>query len=265
MIKMNSPSAFLDAWVDGSSGWLVLNRPARRNALNAEMWAAIPTLIKSLDEHPDVRVIVIRGAGTEAFAAGADISEFGAARSDSAAAARYERLNGEAFAAIRASARPVIAMVQGFCIGGGLAMALAADLRIADGSALFSLPPARLGLAYPLDGLSDLIAAVGASTAKDMIFTARRIKAEEALRIGLVNRLATDIEAETRSLAAEIAEGAPLTITHAKKAIDFLAKRPGHEDDAEIAWLAARCFDSADYAEGRAAFHEKRKPLFRGT
>lgn len=265
MIKISSPSAFLDAWVDGSSGWLVLNRPDRRNALNAEMWAAIPTLIKSLSEHPAVRVIVIRGAGTEAFAAGADISEFGAERSDSAAAARYERLNGEAFAAIRGSGRPVIAMVQGFCIGGGLAMALAADLRIADGSARFSLPPARLGLAYPLDGLSDLVATVGAATAKDMIFTARRIKADEALRIGLVNRLATDIEAETRSLAAEIAEGAPLSIIHAKKAIDFLTKRPGHEDDAEVAWLAARCFDSADYAEGRSAFLEKRKPLFRGA
>jgi enoyl-CoA hydratase/carnithine racemase len=98
-----------------------------------------------------------------------------------------------------------------------------------------------------------------------MIFTARRIKADEALRIGLVNRLATDIEAETRSLAAEIAEGAPLSIIHAKKAIDFLTKRPGHEDDAEVAWLAARCFDSADYAEGRSAFLEKRKPLFRGA
>lgn len=265
MIKMNSTSAFLDAAVDGPTGWLVLNRPSRRNAVNAEMWAAIPPLIRSFNEHPDVRVIVIRGAGTEAFAAGADISEFGATRNDSAAAARYERLNGEAFAAIRASARPVIAMVQGYCIGGGLAMALAADLRIADSTAVFSLPPARLGLAYPLDGLSDLVAAVGVSAAKDMIFTAKQIKAEEALRIGLIDRLVTDLEAETRALAAGIAEGAPLTITHAKKAIDFLIKRPGHEDDAEVAWLASRCFDSADYAEGRAAFLEKRKPMFRGS
>jgi enoyl-CoA hydratase/carnithine racemase len=265
MIKMNSPSAFLEASVDGSTGWLVLNRPERRNALNAGMWAAIPPLIRSLNENPAVRVIVMRGAGSEAFAAGADISEFAETRNDSAAAAHYEKLNGEAFAAIRSSTRPVIAMVQGFCIGGGLAMALAADLRIADSTALFSLPPARLGLAYPLDGLSDLVAAVGASAAKDMIFTARKLKAEEALRIGLIDRLATDIETETRSLAAEIAAGAPLTVTHAKKAIDFLAKRPGHEDDAEVAWLAARCFDSEDYAEGRAAFMEKRRPLFRGS
>ena len=209
-------------------------------------------------------MIVIRGAGPEAFAAGADISEFGEARNDAAAAARYERLNGEAFAAIRGCCRPVIAMVQGFCIGGGLAMALACDLRIADPSALFALPPARLGLAYPLDGLRDLVATVGAAAAKEMIFTARRVKAEEALRMGLVNRLAADIEAEARALAAEIAEGAPLTITHAKRAIDFITERPGHEDDADVAWHAARCFDSEDYAEGRAAFAEKRKPVFRG-
>jgi enoyl-CoA hydratase/carnithine racemase len=130
---------------------------------------------------------------------------------------------------------------------------------------VFSLPPARLGLAYPLDGLSDLVSAVGAPAAKEMILTARKFTAEDAFRIGLIDRLASDIETEARALAAEIAAGAPLTITHAKKAIDFLAKRPGHEDDAEVAWLAARCFDSEDYAEGRTAFMEKRSPLFRGS
>ena len=265
MFPLPSPTPFIQAFIDGSTGWLVLNRPERRNALNGEMWAAIPPLMKYLDENPDVRAIVIRGAGGEAFAAGADISEFGEARNDAAAAARYERLNGEAFAAIRGASKPVIAMVNGFCIGGGLAIALAADLRIADSSALFALPPARLGLAYPLDGLKDLVATIGAPAAKDMIFTARRVKAEEAVRLGLVNRLAADLEGETRALAAEISEGAPFTITHAKRAIDFITERPGHEDDAEVAWLGARCFDSADYAEGRAAFAEKRKPVFRGA
>jgi enoyl-CoA hydratase/carnithine racemase len=265
MIPISSPSPFLKAMVDGTTGWLVLDRPERRNALNASMWAAIPVLMQALAEHAEVRVIVIRGAGAEAFAAGADIQEFGEVRNDAAAAARYETLNGEAFAAIRASERPVIAMVQGFCIGGGLALALAADLRIAGPSALFALPPARLGLAYPLDGLRDLVATIGAPAAKEMIFTARRVKAEEALGLGLINRLAHDLEAETRALAAEIAEGAPLTITHAKRAIDFITGRPGHEDDAEVAWLGQRCFDSQDYAEGRAAFMEKRKPVFRGA
>jgi len=265
MIKMQSPSAFLDAFVEGATGWLVLNRPERRNALNGEMWAAIPPLVAALNAHPEVRVIIIRGNGQEAFAAGADISEFATARSDSAAAARYERLNGNALAAIRSSARPVIAMVQGFCIGGGLALALAADLRVADGSAQFSLPPARLGLAYPLDGLSDLVAAVGSATAKELIFTARRVMADEALTLGLIGQIATNIESEVAALAIAVADGAPFTITHAKKAIDFLIRRPGHEDDVEVAWLAARCFDSEDYAEGRTAFMEKRKPVFRGA
>lgn len=265
MTPLSSPTPFVQSFLSGSTGWIVLNRPERRHSLNAEMWAAIPPLMKSLDEHADVRVIVIRGAGELAFAAGADISEFGEARNDAAAAARYERLNGEAFAAIRGSAKPVIARIQGFCIGGGLAMALACDLRIADHSAVFALPPARLGLAYPLDGLRDLVATIGPAAAKDMIFTARRVKADEALHLGLVNRLASDVDAETAALCAGIAEGAPLTLAHAKRAIDFIAGRPGHHDDAEIAWLAGRCFDSADYAEGRRAFAEKRKPVFRGA
>ena len=163
MIAITSPSPHLQAFAEGHTAWLILNRPERRNALNAAMWEAIPPLVAGLSASPEVRVIVIRGAGTEAFAAGADISEFGESRNDAAAAARYEQLNGEAFAAVRGCAKPVIAMIHGFCIGGGLALALAADLRIADRSALFALPPARLGLAYPLDGLRDLVATVGAA------------------------------------------------------------------------------------------------------
>lgn len=265
MHRILSATPHIEAFVDASTGWLVLNRPERRNALNAAMWAAIPQLMKSLDEHADVRVIVLRGAGAEAFAAGADISEFGEARNDAAAAANYDYLNAAAFAAIRGASKPVIAMVQGFCIGGGLAMALACDLRVADDTALFALPPARLGLAYPLDGLRDLVATVGAATAKDMIYTARRLGAAEALSLGLVNRLFTDIEAQTKAFCTEIAEGAPFTITHAKRAIDLISGRPDDVSHTEIAALATRCFDSTDYLEGRTAFAEKRKPIFRGA
>lgn len=265
MTPLPSPTPYLSAFVDGSTGWLELNRPERRNALNAAMWTAIPALMKSLDDHVDVRVIVIRGAGMQAFAAGADISEFGQARSDAAAASDYEALNGAAFASIKGARKPVIAMVRGFCIGGGLAIALACDLRIADATAVFQLPPARLGLAYPLDGLRDLVAAIGSPAAKDLIFTARRIDAEEALRIGLIDRLAAAIDTETHALCAEIAANAPLTIFHAKRAIDLIAERSGHAEVTEIARLAAACFHSADYAEGRTAFAEKRKPVFRGA
>lgn len=264
MTPLHTPSPHIQAFIDGSIAWAVLNRPERRNALNASMWAAIPPVMRALDHHPGVRVIVIRGAGAEAFAAGADISEFGAARQDSRAAADYEALNGAAFAAIRGAAKPVIAMIQGYCFGGGLAMALACDLRVADASAVFSLPPARLGLAYPLDGLRDLVATVGAARAKEMLFTARRLTADQALAIGLIDRLAGGAEAETRQLCDSIAEGAPMTVAHAKRAIDLIAGRPGHVSEETVNDLAAHCFNSADYAEGRAAFAEKRKPAFRG-
>ncbi|MBI3672610.1 MAG: enoyl-CoA hydratase/isomerase family protein [Rhizobiales bacterium] len=265
MQELVSPTPHMRAFLDGSIGWLVLNRPERRNALATPMWAAIPPLMKLLDDSLDVKAIVIRGAGSEAFAAGADISEFGSARSDAEAAKSYEQLNGAAFAAIRGAAKSVIALIEGFCIGGGLAIVFACDLRVAAPSALFALPPARLGLAYPLDGLRDLVATVGAPAAKELLFTARRIGTEEALRIGLINRIASDAEAETRALCAEIADGAPLSIAHAKRAIDLIAEKPGHLSQAEVMDLATRCFNSTDYAEGRAAFAEKRKPRFGGT
>jgi enoyl-CoA hydratase len=264
MEQLSSPSPHIQAFRDGTIAWLVLNRPERRNALNRAMWAAIPPLMKSFDEDINVRVVVIRGAGREAFAAGADISEFGEARNDAGATLAYEELNGAALAAIRAASKPVVAMVQGFCIGGGLAIALACDLRVADETAIFSLPPARLGLAYPLDGLRDLVATVGTAMAKEMIFTAGKLTAEQARRAGLIGQLATDIENETRALCAEIAAGAPFTITHTKRAIDAIATRAGHASEAEIAVLAARCFNSNDYEEGRKAFAQKRKPAFKG-
>jgi enoyl-CoA hydratase/carnithine racemase len=264
MQALASPSPHLQAFHDGSIGWLVLNRPERRNALNAEMWAAIPPMMKLLDDSIDVRTIVIRGAGSEAFAAGADISEFAAARSNAGAARAYEELNGAAFAAIRGSAKPVIAMFEGFCIGGGLAIALAADLRVTGTTGLFALPPARLGPAYPLDGLRDLLAAVSLAVAKEMLFTARRLTADEALQAGLVNQIASDPEAAVRKLAADIADGAPLTIKASKRALDTIAGRTGAASPGELDRLAAQCFDSEDYAEGRAAFLAKRKPSFKG-
>lgn len=263
MQELASPSLEIHCYVDGSTGWLVIDRPSRCNALTAAMWAAIPAAMKSLDECVDVRVIVVKGKAGH-FAAGADIAEFAESRNSATAAADYEALNARAFAALRQAAKPVVAMIEGYCIGGGLALALACDLRLAGRDAVFALPPARLGLAYPLDAMADLVAAVGASTARDLLFTARRLTAEEAWRLGLIDRLTADIETETRDLCAAVAAGAPLTIRHAKRAIDFIAGRPGHGTAEELALLARRCFDSADYAEGRAAFLAKRQPQFSG-
>ncbi|MGE0240891.1 MAG: enoyl-CoA hydratase [Parvibaculaceae bacterium] len=264
MIELASPTPHVKAWRDGRVGHLLLDRPERRNALNRAMWAALPGLVAALDDDPGTRVLVVSGAGPDAFAAGADIGEFAAGRANPDQAKDYEALNGQAFAALRNTAKPVIAMIHGFCIGGGFALALAADLRIAAANAVFSLPPARLGLAYPIEGLRDLLHSVSPAFAKEMLFTARRFTADEALRAGLVHRVvATDLLAEkVAELCAEIGDNAPLTIKASKRAIDSLAGRPVPDDPARLASL---CFASADYAEGQRAFLEKRKPRFTGS
>ncbi|MDP4823834.1 MAG: enoyl-CoA hydratase-related protein, partial [Aestuariivirgaceae bacterium] len=158
--RLNTGTGELLAIREGVIGWLVLNRPERRNALSGDIWAAIPGAMAGLAAHPDVKVIVVRGAGQEAFAAGADISEFGENRSGAAEAKLYEARNLAAFAAIQGCEKPVVAMIAGFCIGGGLAVALACDLRICSEGASFALPPARLGLAYPQEGLRQLLGVV---------------------------------------------------------------------------------------------------------
>ena len=246
--------------------WLVLRNPARRNAVRLEMWQAIPDAVRSLTVDPNVRVLVMRGHGEEAFASGADISEFATHRRDAAAAAAYEETTARAFEALLAVEQPVVAMIHGACVGGGLALAACADLRIAADDARLALPAARLGLGYHFSGVERLVRLVGPSAAAEIFFTARQYTTAEALRIGLLNQVVPKRELEpfTAQYAGAIAANAPLTLRAAKRAIVESQRDPGARDLAAVRRAIAACFESSDYAEGVRAFIEKRAPRFRG-
>jgi enoyl-CoA hydratase/carnithine racemase len=251
---------------EGPIGWLVFDHPERRNAITAEMWRAIPKAAAQLDEDSSVRVVILRGAGETAFVAGADISEFDKTRSG-ASSADYDRDNDLAFRALEAIRKPVIAMVHGFCIGGGLALALTADIRYSADDGRFGIPAARLGLGYGMAGVETLARLVGLSRAKEIFFTAKRFTAEQALRMGLLNEVVPKaaLEAEVRELARVIADNAPLTIRAVKHATQELQKLPALRDTAAVQASIDACYASADYKEGVAAFLEKRSALFRGV
>lgn len=249
----------------GAVAWLIADNPGRMNSFTAAMWAEVPEAVARAVADPAVRVIVVRGAGTNAFSAGADISEFETARAG-AAAAHYDGLNHAAFDALRRCSKPTIAMIHGYCLGGGLAVALCCDMRYADAQAQFSIPAAKLGLGYDQRWIRPLLAAVPPARAKEILFTGRRFPASEAQAMGLVNRIVPrgELEAFTRALADEIGGNAPLTIRAAKASIDALSQTPAAANSADLDAMIAACAASADYAEGRRAFLEKRKPRFEG-
>lgn len=256
----------LRAEIEGPIASVLIDNPARRNALDLAMWTAIPPLLRRLEAEPGVRAVILRGAGELAFASGADISEFGTVRATAEGGKAYEAANEEAFRSVSQCSLPVIAMIRGFCLGGGLGLALSCDLRVAAGGSVFGIPAAKLGVGYPPSAMAYVVAAAGPMAAKDLFFTGRRIDAQEAFRLGLVARVlaADQLESETLGLARAIAENAPLTIRAAKRAIDAVAGLPGSASFDELAGLAEACFDSEDYREGRSAFLEKRKPAFQG-
>ena len=263
---MISPTERMIAEKDGAIGWMMFNNPERRNALSLDMWQAIPVILEAFERDPAIRVIVLRGQGEKAFISGADISQFEQQRSSAESVAEYDRIAEGAGNALQASRKPTIAMIRGYCIGGGLGVAVQCDLRIAAEGARFAVPAARLGLGYRWGGVKKLVDLVGPAYAKEIFYTARQFDATEALQMGLVNRVRAVVELESyvADYAARIAENAPLTIGAVKLAASEWAKDPNKRDLAAVQAAVDACFASEDYVEGRTAFMQKRKPAFRG-
>ena len=251
---------------EGGVGWMIFNHPARHNALSLEMWQGIADILEAFALDEEVRVVLMRGAGGKAFVSGADISEFEAQRGNARQKERYDGVAGRANRALAAFPKPLLALIEGYCIGGGLATALAADVRFATPDSTFGIPAARLGLGYAYDGVAKLARIAGPANARDLLFSARILAAEEALAMGLVNRIEErgDIEAKTLAYAQTIAGNAPLSIKASKTALNAWEQGAAAQELAEVQALVNACFDSEDYREGRQAFMAKRKARFRG-
>jgi enoyl-CoA hydratase len=252
---------------DGHVGYLIFNNPERRNAVSLEMWEATARILEEFDRDRDVRVVVLTGAGDKAFVSGADISRFGDERANEEAIVRYNQTVERANTAVYDFPKPTIAMIRGYCVGGGVGLALSCDLRICSDDSRFAVPAAKLGLGYPFHGLKKLVDVVGISFAKEIFYTARQFDAEEARVMGLVNRVvpAVELDSYVKNYAQTISENAPLTIATTKFTIGEVVKDESKRDLAKSAAMVKRCFESKDYTEGRRAFMEKRKPAFTGT
>jgi enoyl-CoA hydratase/carnithine racemase len=266
MLELATRTERMIARKDGAIGWMIFNNPARHNAVSVEMWEAVPDIIADFAGDEAIRVIVLAGAGGRAFVSGADISEFGEKRASRDSVARYNELADAATRAIADCAKPTIAMIQGYCIGGGVAIALCCDLRIASDESRFGVPAARLGIGYAYSGIERLADLVGPSYAKEIFFTARQFDAAEALQMGLINRIrrAAELESYVRDYAETIGANAPLTVGAVKLCVAEYLKDPAERDLAACQTAVDGCSHSGDYAEGRTAFMEKRRPVFLG-
>jgi enoyl-CoA hydratase/carnithine racemase len=251
---------------DGAIGWLTFNNPARRNACSYAMWDGIAPIIDDFEADPDIRVIVLRGAGDRAFCAGADISEFETARSTPEQVEIYDSAGDRASARLLSVSKPTVAMIRGFCVGGGMGLALDCDLRVSSDTGRFGVPAAKLGIGYGHEGLARLVDVVGPSFAKEIFYTARTFSADEALTMGLINRKVPDSELDDymRDYCATMAANAPLSMACTKTTVGELTRTDGEPDFALCERLVTECFASDDYVEGRRAFMEKRKAVFQG-
>jgi enoyl-CoA hydratase len=252
---------------DGPIGWITFNQPEKRNAVSQEMWQAMPEYVADLSADPAIRVVILRGAGETAFVAGADISQFKDRRRNAADEEEYRRISGAGSEALAHLGKPLVAMIHGFCIGGGVSIAITCDLRIAADDARFGIPAARLGLGYHYKGMEKLMSLIGPAYTKELFFTARTdFSAQDALRMGLVNQVVpkADLERFTRDYALTMSRNAPLTLRSAKASVEQLLRPEDRRDYALLDKLIKDCFDSQDYQEGVKAFSEKRRPQFQG-
>ena len=261
-----NPADKMLARKQGRVGTMIFNNPERHNAVSLEMWQAAAKILDDFGKDEDVRAVVLTGAGGKAFVSGADISKFEEERASREAVERYNAATEKVYSTVATYPKPTIAMIQGYCLGGGLNLAVCCDLRFCSEGSRFGLPAAKLGLGYGYPGLKRFIDTIGPAQTKDIFFSARQFGAAEALTMGLVNRVLPDSElaSSVEEYAGTVAANAPLTVD-AIKQISLEVLKPESERDLErAAQLVARCFASQDYVEGRRAFLEKRKPVFTG-
>ena len=259
-----STLANIHSYVEDKVGYVILDNPSRLNAISLSMWEKIGILLKEYENNNNIRCVVLKGKGKKAFSAGADISEFNDNRSQSDTVLKYDNVSKNSLQILQRFSKPTIALIDGYCIGGGLATALSCDIRLASKKSTFAIPAAKLGLAYDYLGIKKLRDIVGPSRAKYIFFTARQFTSDEAMQMGIIEQIFNDSDFDEHTLKVlnAISDNAPLTIASAKLAID------ADPQDSKMIQRCREfeqvCFSSKDYEEGRLAFSEKRKPFFKG-
>ena len=251
---------------DGGIGLITFNQPEKRNAMSMEMWIGLGDILSEFEADDTISVVVLAGSGDKAFVSGADISQFEKNRHNADAQKEYDRLTGIGREKFHSFAKPIIAKIRGFCMGGGLAIAMATDLRIGTPDSQFGIPAARLSIAYAPDSVKRLIDLVGPAHARMILYTARRINGHEAERIGLINQCVPveDLDETVMGIARTISENAPLSVRASKMTINEMLKDESQRNMGALKEMGEICFNSADYKEGRTAFMEKRAPRFVG-